>query len=57
MDNRARHQALAGSSYNAPVAGAGATAGPHVTGTANKLDPRVDSDLDHRGARIQRGFP
>lgn len=23
--------------------------GPHSTNTANKLDPRVDSDLDHRG--------
>ena len=52
MDNRARHDALAGSSYNNPVAGA--TAGPHSTNTANKLDPRVDSDLDNRGTTTQR---
>lgn len=59
MDNRARHQALAGSSYNAPV-GTGAsatTAGPHATKTANKIDPRVDSDLDNRGVGIQRTLP
>ncbi|KAI9925853.1 hypothetical protein ASPWEDRAFT_42527 [Aspergillus wentii DTO 134E9] len=37
----------AGSSYNAPGSGnATQTAGPHQSDTANKLDPRVDSDLD-----------
>lgn len=33
IDNRARHQAMGG------------TAGPHNTNVANKVDPRVDSDL------------
>ncbi|KAJ5619637.1 hypothetical protein N7510_003621 [Penicillium lagena] len=52
LDNRARHQAIAGSSYGNPLAGA--TAGPHASNTANKLDPRVDSDLDNRNAGVQR---
>jgi hypothetical protein len=54
MDNRARHETLAGSSYN--KAGTKATVGPHATDTANKLDPRVDSDLDNRKAGAQREF-
>lgn len=52
MDNRARHQTLAGSGYSAPVTGAGlgsgATTGPHASNVANKVDPRVDSDMDNR---------
>lgn len=48
-DNRARHQAFGGgaqgdSSYNNPSS----TAGPHNSNLTNKLDPRVDSDLDNR---------
>lgn len=49
-DNRARHQAFGGgaqggsSSYNNPSS----TAGPHSSNLGNKLDPRVDSDLDNR---------
>jgi hypothetical protein len=46
VDNRARHQGLAGSSYN--TSGGSATVGPHGSNVANKLDPRVDSDLDNR---------
>ena len=46
MDNRARHQGLASSSYN--TSGGSTTAGPHSSNVANKLDPRVDSDLDNR---------
>jgi hypothetical protein len=53
LDNRARHQNLggssapAGSSYTTPGSGtAQQTAGPHDSNIANKLDPRVDSDLD-----------
>ncbi|KAJ5587488.1 uncharacterized protein N7459_003253 [Penicillium hispanicum] len=53
-DNRARHEAIAGSSYSNPTAGL--TAGPHSTNTANKLDPRVDSDLDGRMGGTQRNF-
>ncbi|EED20992.1 cell surface protein, putative [Talaromyces stipitatus ATCC 10500] len=54
LDNRARHQNLgsntapAGSSYTTPGSGgAQQTAGPHDSNIANKLDPRVDSDLDN----------
>jgi hypothetical protein len=54
FDNRARHQNLggtdapAGSSYTTPGSGAAQqTAGPHDSNIANKLDPRVDSDLDN----------
>ncbi|KAI9044555.1 uncharacterized protein KD926_000466 [Aspergillus affinis] len=37
----------AGSSYNTPGSGrASHTAGPHDSDVANKMDPRVDSDLD-----------
>lgn len=53
-DNRARHQQLGGggalgsSSYNTPGSGnTRKTAGPHDSDFANKLDPRVDSDLDN----------
>ncbi|KAJ1707806.1 period circadian protein [Aspergillus flavus] len=46
LDNRARHQGLASSSYN--TSGGSTTAGPHSSNIANKLDPRVDSDLDNR---------
>jgi hypothetical protein len=52
MDNRARHNAMAGSSYGNPRSGA--TAGPHSSNIANKLDPRVDSDMDNRNAGFQR---
>jgi hypothetical protein len=44
-------QGLAGSSYNTPTGTAGrtsgttATAGPHDSSIANKLDPRVESDV------------
>jgi len=48
QDNRARHEAIAGSSYANPKAGH--TAGPHGSDMANKMDPRVDSDLDNRAA-------
>lgn len=54
MDNRARHNAMAGSSYGNPQSGA--TAGPHSSNIANKLDPRVDSDRDNRNAEFQRAF-
>lgn len=58
LDNRAQHQNLgqnfggnnapAGSSYATPGSGtAQYTAGPHDSNVANKLDPRVDSDLDN----------
>ncbi|RAO66562.1 uncharacterized protein BHQ10_002574 [Talaromyces amestolkiae] len=55
LDNRARHQNLgggvgapSGSSYTTPGSGsAQQTAGPHDSNIANKLDPRVDSDLDN----------
>ncbi|KAH8690784.1 hypothetical protein BGW36DRAFT_389321 [Talaromyces proteolyticus] len=54
LDNRARHQNLAsggvpsGSSYATPGSGsAQQTAGPHDSNLANKLDPRVDSDVDN----------
>ncbi|KAH8703066.1 hypothetical protein BGW36DRAFT_82343 [Talaromyces proteolyticus] len=54
LDNRARHQNLgsglapAGSSYTTPGSGnAQYTAGPHNSNLTNKLDPRVDSDLDN----------
>lgn len=54
MDNRARHQGMASSSYNTTGQ---STAGPHSSNMANKLDPRVDSDLDNRGTLgTQRGF-
>ncbi|KAJ5177327.1 uncharacterized protein N7500_000026 [Penicillium coprophilum] len=48
--NTAGHQdALAGSSYNTPATGtttgATGTTGPHSSSIANKLDPRVDSDV------------
>lgn len=53
-DNRARHQALGsdhaptGTSYATPGTGhAQQTAGPHNSNLVNKLDPRVDSDLDN----------
>lgn len=37
----------AGSSYNTPGSGSAShTAGPHDSDVANKMDPRVDSDLD-----------
>ncbi|KAF7589926.1 hypothetical protein BBP40_003506 [Aspergillus hancockii] len=56
MDNRARHQGLASSSYNTPGGGS-TTAGPHRSNVANKLDPRVDSDLDNRhNVGTQRHF-
>jgi hypothetical protein len=53
LDNRARYENLGagiptagGSSYNTPGSGtAQQTAGPHDSNIANKLDPRVDSDL------------
>jgi hypothetical protein len=55
-DNRARHEALASNSYNAPGTTAH-TAGPHNSNLMNKMDPRVDSDLDNRGTLgTQRGF-
>ncbi|CAI7596734.1 unnamed protein product [Penicillium glandicola] len=41
-------EALAGSSYNAPptsATGTTGTSGPHGSSIANKLDPRVDSDV------------
>ncbi|EXJ77378.1 hypothetical protein A1O3_09604 [Capronia epimyces CBS 606.96] len=51
-------QTHAGSGYGQTHAGSGygqtsstggtATAGPHSSNLANKLDPRVDSDADHR---------
>lgn len=37
----AQHHGAVGSSYNSKM-----TAGPHHSNLANKLDPRVDSDLD-----------
>lgn len=53
MDNRARHQhmgttgAPAGSSYASTGAGqTQGSVGPHKSNVLNKLDPRVDSDLD-----------
>jgi hypothetical protein len=53
MDNRARHQHMgttgvpAGSSYASTGAGqTHGSAGPHNSNLLNKLDPRVDSDLD-----------
>jgi len=52
VDNRARHQAIPGSSHGNPQSGA--TAGPHGSNLVNKLDPRVDSDLDNRG--VQRSL-
>lgn len=55
MDNRARHDAMAGSSYGDPRSTD--TAGPHSSNIANKLDPRVDSDLDNRNnAGYQRAL-
>lgn len=55
MDNRARHDAMAGSSYGNPRSTD--TAGPHSSNIANKLDPRVDSDLDNRNnAGYQRAL-
>ena len=48
-DNRGTH------GYGSSTTGTGvggthsSTHGPHPTDTANKLDPRVDSDLDGRG--------
>lgn len=60
LDNRARHQQLsgsnapAGSSYTTPGSGnAQQTAGPHDSNLLNKMDPRVDSDLD--GSRTMPG--
>ncbi|TGZ77708.1 hypothetical protein EX30DRAFT_366555 [Ascodesmis nigricans] len=60
-DGRAAYGAAgAGAGAGAGTVGAGAlgsktgpttTHGPHVTNTGNKLDPRVDSDRDHRGSR------
>uniref|UniRef100_A0A093UUY3 50S ribosomal protein L3 n=1 Tax=Talaromyces marneffei PM1 TaxID=1077442 RepID=A0A093UUY3_TALMA len=50
FDNHVPHQNLgdsgapAGSSYTTPGSGA---AGPHDSSIANKLDLRVDSDLDN----------
>jgi hypothetical protein len=32
----------------APTAGGSTNAGPHSNNTENKLDPRIDSDVDHR---------
>lgn len=53
-DNRARHHGLggdnapAGTNYTTPGTGrTQQTAGPHNSNLANKLDPRVDSDLDN----------
>jgi len=40
--DQSQHESAAGSSYNT----SGSTAGPHKSDTLNKLDPRVDSDLD-----------
>lgn len=38
------------------VMGHGSTnAGPHSSNAANKLDPRVDSDLDNRGPAMASG--
>jgi hypothetical protein len=48
QDNRARYEAIAGSSYANPKVGP--TAGPHGSDVVNKTDPRVDSDLDNRTA-------
>ncbi|KXG51803.1 uncharacterized protein PGRI_091960 [Penicillium griseofulvum] len=48
LDTAGRQDALAGSSYNAPAAGTTGTTGttgPHGSSIANKLDPRVDSDV------------
>ncbi|KAJ5496210.1 hypothetical protein N7463_008197 [Penicillium fimorum] len=47
-DTAGRQDALAGSSYNTPVTGTTGTTGttgPHGSSIANKLDPRVDSDV------------
>jgi hypothetical protein len=38
---QAQHNGVAGSSYNSKK-----TAGPHQSNLMNKVDPRVDSDLD-----------
>ncbi|KAF2872090.1 hypothetical protein BDV95DRAFT_606653 [Massariosphaeria phaeospora] len=49
---RERHSHVAQGEYNAPVGATGSTNhGPHSTNTANKLDPRFDSDLDGRGTQ------
>lgn len=49
--------APAGSSYNAPGTGTGGgRVGPHGSDIANKMDPRVDSDMDgSRTVGAQRG--
>jgi hypothetical protein len=41
QDKRARHEAMASSSYAHPKAGH--TAGPHGSNVTNKTDPRIDS--------------
>lgn len=46
MDNRGRHEAMAGSSSYANPGPAQRTAGPHSSDLMNKMDPRVDSDMD-----------
>ncbi|OQE35198.1 hypothetical protein PENCOP_c014G02977 [Penicillium coprophilum] len=49
LNTAGHHDALAGSSYNTPATGtttgATGTTGPHSSSIANKLDPRVDSDV------------
>lgn len=52
---------MAGAAQGPPVNAAGAnvpegTYGPHGSRLANAVDPRVDSDLDHRGAPVQTGL-
>lgn len=37
-----------GQGYGTSATATGGTAGPHSSNLANKLDPRVDSDVDHR---------
>ncbi|KAL9611693.1 MAG: hypothetical protein Q9167_003688, partial [Letrouitia subvulpina] len=41
----------AGTSYNTSTGPATSTAGPHKSNLLNKLDPRVDSDLDRKTAK------
>ncbi|KAJ5807657.1 hypothetical protein N7447_011113 [Penicillium robsamsonii] len=48
LDTAGRQNAVAGSSYNTPATGTTGTTGttaPHGSSIANKLDPRVDSEV------------
>jgi len=54
-DNLTRHPGPRGGAYEPTGASSTTTnAGPHGSKLVNKLDPRVDSELDNRNAGVQR---